>query len=493
MTLFCSDHIAGKMIEISFLALLSLREDPAAYLNDQTCTSLAMLVPFTTFLLQTEIHDKSVRKVLHTEEIHKKILDVCRLLSYFAHKSQQRLPSHAAFSLRLRSYIHRLLNISVVISRPAHTATTIHWHGHDYPITDVLSTVWQSRYEGWLRSSDHASWISSVMHDAFVAITATSTGLPDEEAHLTTIVNCLSVMSELDWLIAGPSPEVCSVFSWAITHEAILLRHSALKLIGRICYHDWLNPVRGLVKGMGGIARFSEVLASAGPALSDDSTRAPSCYLWIQAYLDIVCTLAYDEEWIGHVMSDGHADRCLAFAGYLATNTSESRWDVDVATGGSSTPGHEGHSPTFEFIGWDSDPEYEDFAPTSRRYYKNPYIRDVWRSLVEILVRCNRHHPDFIAQHHRDTPHAPDLRPIVACVAWQIYDTHPLSIATGPLVAAYTREVMASFPAPDVEIHDGFQERVHDVLNALPTAGFMSSGVTRDMSRLFKDVSRRFR
>lgn len=114
-----------------------------------------------------------------------------------------------------------------------------------------------------------------------------------------------------------------------------------------------------------------------------------------------------DEERIGHVVSDGHAGRCLAFAGYLAARTSESRWGVDVTIGEPSISGHLGRSSIF--ISWDSAPRYEDFAPTSR-YNRNPYIRDVWLSLVEILAECDLHHSNFNASYHRDSPHAPNLR-----------------------------------------------------------------------------------
>lgn len=471
ITVFCSDRI----YDIAYQAVRSLAgalsspfepEGSAVHVDVYARVSLILLAPILALLLRMETHHRSTGRLLHDSTVCRPILDICHRLSYSANELRERLPSHAAFLLRLQPYLHALLNLSVVTSRPAQTATTIRLRDHGYPITDVLLMVWQVRY-GTDLYHPHASWISSLMHDAFVTVTSTPADHPNEETHLTTIINCFSVMCK--WNGGDVIPDVYSILSWAITHEAILLQHSALKFISVVFREDESGDAVGrLVEKMGGISRFSEVLASVGPALNDDSTRAPSYYLWIRAYLDIVCVLASHTEWIGHVMSDGHADRCLDFAGYLIACANESRWDVDVTVGRPSTFGRQHRSPSIaEFIGWDYEFQFWNFRPISH-HLRNPYIRAIWHSLVQIFVRCNKHRPDFIARHHREIPDAPDLRPIVACVAWQICDTHPIPDSVAPLMVDYTQEVILGLHR-HVQIPDGTQERIHDALDVLHT------------------------
>lgn len=469
MAMLCSNaihHLVGKIVKQLYPTPFLLIKPRAKNLDVYTRVRLILLKPLITLLLQPEMQNWSARKALHDSTVHISILDICHDLSYSADELRGRPSSHGAF-LYLQSYLHFLLNFSVIVSRPTQTATTIHLRSQNYPITDTLSMVWQVQYGEWLHP-DHSYWISSLMQNAFVAVTATPVGPADEETHLTTILNCLSVLCTLRQFARYLTPEMYNILFWAITHKSILIRHCSLRFISVVCGADQsMDGMRRLVEGMGGIARFSEVLTSVGPALSDDSTCTPSYYLWIQAYLDIVGVLASEEGWVEYVLSDGHADRCLAFAGYLAASAGESPWGVNVTAGGPSLPGRTDYSPISEFIGWDSDPHRKDFAPTSHRYYKNPYIRSVWRSLVEILVRCDRHRPGFIAIHHHAAPHVPDLRVAVACVAWQISDTHPLLHNVRSLIEDYTQEVIGGFYPSDFQNLDELRERVDDVLNVL--------------------------
>ena len=122
------------------------------------------------------------------------------------------------------------------------------------------------------------------------------------------------------------------------------------------------------------------------------------------------------------------------------------RWNVDLIHNGAAQTGMDDEpwdrTPVSTFIGWERDRRAERMKPLSPSFYRNPYARDVWYHMIEIIFRCQRYRPGLIAAFKPGNTSDTEFKVAIACVTWQIYDTHPLPDDLIPTVTNYTRSIL---------------------------------------------------
>ncbi|TCD71944.1 hypothetical protein EIP91_000076 [Steccherinum ochraceum] len=448
-------------------------QDDLSQSTEARC-GLLLLDPMMHIVIEAVARGDSLH-VFHDVGTHRLCLYLCReslrdeALDF---RVSRALPIRSSFSdtqSRLRLSVPSLLQLSIDVARPT-LMVTMPEPGTLRSVKNAMACVWQVRFEVTL--SDHmapadAHWIISLITEAYTEITQQPWETSEESIHL--LANCMTILCHIPGTqtITHSESALFSIVRWAMIHPAPLLRHASLRLArtlhtpGRMVMPAGIRP---LVEKFGGISLFLEALALAGPNLRDEGSqdRAPWCYQWILAYLDLIFAVSYHSDWVDEV-AEHHGRACLVFADYLLASISvpqEERWDVVVTPGDPSAilvydPHNQDLAPLSRFIGWNHEPSesHTGTRPPPRltaaygRLKSNPYVRDVWRRLVQIILLCEDGMPEFLT---RFTPvHHANLLLLevhVACVPWHILDTHPLPLDTLKLAASFTRKILERLP-----------------------------------------------
>ncbi|THH29076.1 hypothetical protein EUX98_g5116 [Antrodiella citrinella] len=427
-------------------------------------------------------YDLESAPYFHYNGLHTWNLHLCRVICAATQRwdpEELIYPSAWAYRLQqlspeLPNIIHLIVSMACpnpgLLEAPALTPNGLH--------LSMMRQVWQIQLNVRIPSSfvslkaSDVTWILAIMSDARNGVSDPLTMAFD----MNTLFNCLILLSEIPMIHAEPQcSELYDILLWSMTHPNIALRHAGLKLTRVLCGMEMDVDdacLSCLVYNMGGIENFCTALSSSAPVLYgktvDSRQRSPEYYLWIIAFLDIVAALASREEWIQHVV-DHFAPKCLAFANYMKSPVGLKKWNILPSI----------HT----FIGWEKD--FRDWKLSqevpvyySPGLYMNSYVRDVWRCLVQILLRCELHNPGFINVSSPDTlsPH-PEQKPqlhlklVFACAPWQICDSHPIPDSLIPAMMEFTQMTVRN-QCEDIVSQNGVQMYyVQDACRVMEVSG----------------------
>ncbi|TCD69785.1 hypothetical protein EIP91_006321 [Steccherinum ochraceum] len=398
-----------------------------------------LLKPFIDLLLHPSIL-KELHPTLARAEFHLWIIRLCRRLLLPAADSDAQKTHWRAFDPS-QSYARRCLHMSVTIASP--------------PVMerDVDVDVWRVRYE---RSEHHpdaltikdSGWLSSLLRQT-VPATLHHDSVIDEDM----VADCLTLLSGVPNIgfKHNHGPRFFTILGWAMQQSTCRrIQYAAVRLTRSLCgHHQDVNNLllTSLVNNMGGLDLFAGHLAANSPFLDNQiATHRSANYPWILAFLDIVDGLARRQEWLPHVAL--YSRPCIAFAHYLISEQGEDDWE---------TYRHD-NMIRAAYTGWDTDIRVwktQQIIPAGN--YRNTYIRDVLLRVVQIALRCMRV-PTVLSvreqQSHSlndDSEAAAALN--LACIPWQIYDTHPLPLDLLPQAIQFSRETIQDAPRDVLSEH----------------------------------------